>query len=272
MDVTGTWDAPTTTPISPKDRFVTIYGRNPVLEALSDPALVVDKVLIANASRGPHVGEIRAAARARGVPIQVVDAQRVKKIAGNGKQDQGVCADVVAPRMRPLAVAVTQGLHGPVLVLDGITTPANVGMILRTATAAGFAGIVVPRRGVASIDPLVVKASAGVAFKAPILKVATAVEAVQTLRKGGYRIAGLDANGPTDLFGADLGEDTAYVMGGETAGLGADVSSLVDTWVSIPMAWGVESLNVSAAAAVVCFDVVRRGLSRPTDRPARAPR
>ncbi|MGB2701907.1 MAG: TrmH family RNA methyltransferase, partial [Candidatus Phosphoribacter baldrii] len=75
-----------------------------------------------------------------------------------------------------------------------------------------------------------------------------------------------------DLFGADLGADTAYVLGGETAGLGAEVSGLVDTWVSIPMAGAVESLNVSAAAAVVCFDVVRRGLSRPTDQPARAPR
>lgn len=272
VDVTRTWDTSPTAPISPKDRFVTIYGRNPVLEALSDQHLAVDKVLLADTARGPHVGEIRAAARARGVPIQVVDAERVKKIAGNGKQDQGVCADVVAPRMRPLALAVSEGLHGPVLVLDGITTPANVGMILRTATAAGFSGIVVPRRGVASIDPLVVKASAGVAFKAPILKVATALEAVQALREAGYRIAGLDADGPTDLFGADLGADTAYVLGGETAGLGAEVSGLVDTWVSIPMAGAVESLNVSAAAAVVCFDVVRRGLSRPTDQPARAPR
>ncbi|HRC18720.1 MAG TPA: RNA methyltransferase [Phycicoccus elongatus] len=259
-------------PISPKDRFVTIYGRNPVLEALGDTDLVVDKVLLADTAHGPHISEIRSAARARGVPVQVVGAERVKKIAGNGKQDQGVCADVVAPRMRPLDLALAAGLHGPVLVLDGITTPANVGMILRTATAAGFAGIVVPRRGVASIDPLVVKASAGVAFKAPILKVATTVDAVSALAAHGYRIAGLDAQGTTDLFSADLPRDTAYVMGGETAGLGAEVSELVDTWVSIPMAGDVESLNVSAAAAVLCFDVVRRGARRPSDPPGPARR
>jgi 23S rRNA (guanosine2251-2'-O)-methyltransferase len=259
-------------PISPKDRFVTIYGRNPVLEALGDPALTVDKVLLSDSAHGPHVSEIRATARARGVPVHLVGAERVKKIAGNGKQDQGVCADVVAPRMRPLDLALAAGLSGPVIVLDGITTPANVGMILRTATAAGLSGVVVPRRGVASIDPLVVKASAGVAFKAPILKVATALEAVQALREAGYRIAGLDADGPTDLFTANLPGDTAYVMGGETAGLGADVSAVVDTWLAIPMADGVESLNVSAAAAVVCFDVVRRGLNRPSGSPARAPR
>jgi len=259
--------------VSPKDRFVTIYGRNPVLEALTDPELVVDKVLLAETARGPHVGEIRSAARHRGVSVQLVAADRVKKIAGNGKQDQGVCADVVAPRMLPLDLALAQGLTGPVLVLDGITTPANVGMILRTATAAGFTGIVVPRRGVASIDPLVVKASAGVAFRAPILKTATAVEAVEALRRNGHRIAGLDAAGPADLFQADLPQDTAYVMGGETSGLSPDVRRLVDTWVSIPMAGGVESLNVSAAAAVVCFDVVRRrGLRHPSDRPAPARR
>ena len=169
-------------------------------------------------------------------------------------------------------LALAAGLHGPVLVLAGITTPANVGMILRTATAAGFAGIVVPRRGVASIDPLVVKASAGVAFKAPILKVATTVDAVSALAAHGYRIAGLDAQGTTDLFSADLPRDTAYVMGGETAGLGAEVSELVDTWVSIPMAGDVESLNVSAAAAVLCFDVVRRGARRPSDPPGPARR
>jgi len=244
---------------SPKDRFITVYGRNPVVEALTSPTLSVDKVLLADTARGPHVAEILAAARARGVPVQRVSAERVKKIAGNGKQDQGVCADVVAPRMRALTDALSaKALDGPVLVLDGITTPANVGMILRTATAAGFAGIVVPRRGVASIDPLVVKASAGIAFVAPILKVFTADEAVRALRDNGFHIAALDSEGPTSLYESALPSRTAYVMGGETAGVSPAVSDLVDSWLHIPMAPGVESLNVAAAAAVVCFEVRRR--------------
>ncbi|MBK8469430.1 MAG: RNA methyltransferase [Actinomycetales bacterium] len=244
---------------SPKDRFVTVYGRNPVLEALANDDLVLDKLLVAENASGPHVGEILAAARRRSVPVQRVSAERVKKIAGNGKQDQGVCADVVAPRMRALDQALADGLTGAVLVLDGVTTPANVGMILRTATAAGFAGIVVPRRGVASIDPLVVKASAGVAFAAPILKAWTALEAVTALRGAGFRIAGLDATSAQSLYAARLPRDTAYVLGGESAGLGAEVAALVDEWLAIPMAPGVESLNVSAAAAVLCFEVVRPG-------------
>jgi 23S rRNA (guanosine2251-2'-O)-methyltransferase len=253
-----------TADISPKDRFITVYGRNPVHEVLLDDSLVVDKVVIAEGARGDGIREIRAAARRRGVEVQSASAERVKKLAGNGRQDQGVFADVVAPRMRPLDGALEASRQGgaaglrTVLVLDGLTTPANVGMVLRTATAAGLDGIVVPRRGVASIDPLVVKASAGVTFRAPILKAFTAGEAVAALKSHGFHIVGLDAEGDDDLFSAHLPEPVAFVLGSETAGLSPDVSELVDSWVCIPMAAGVESLNVAAAGAVVCFELVRR--------------
>ncbi|HET7397710.1 MAG TPA: RNA methyltransferase [Intrasporangium sp.] len=243
---------------SPKDRFITVYGRNPVLEVLSDPQLHVDKVVIAEGARGPGIREIEQSARRRGVAVQHASAERVKKLAGNGRQDQGVFADVIAPRMLPLETALGQPGLRTVIVLDGITTPANVGMILRSATAAGIDGIVVPRRGVASLDPLVVKASAGVAFRAPILKAYTAHEAVAALKDHGFAVIGLDAGGDTDLFTARLPQPVAFVLGSETAGLGPDVAALVDTWVRVPMASGVESLNVSAAAAVVCFELVRR--------------
>lgn len=249
---------------SPKDRFVTVYGRNPVLEALTSARVRVDKVLLADTARGPHVAEILAAAHRCGVPVHRVTAHRVKQIAGNGKQDQGVCADVVAPRMRTLDRALAEGLGGPVVVLDGITTPANVGMLLRTATAAAVAGIVVPRRGVASIDPLVVKASAGVAFLAPILTVATAADAVAALRAADYTIAALAAGRGVALFDAELPADTAFVLGGETAGLSPTVVPLVEQWLQLPMAAGVESLNVAAAGAVLCYEIVRRrGVTAP---------
>jgi 23S rRNA (guanosine2251-2'-O)-methyltransferase len=244
--------------VSPRDRFVTVYGRNPVIEVLDDPGLVVDKVVLAEGVRGHGIGEIIGLARDRGVPLQRASVERVKKLAGNGRQDQGVFADVVAPRMRPLADALDDVTLRRVLLLDGITTPANVGMILRTATAAGIDGVVVPRRGVASIDPLVVKASAGVAFRAPILKVATAVDAAQALAAAGFHLLGLAADGPLSLFEATWPEHVAFVLGSETAGVGANVAEHVRSWVSIPMAGGVESLNVAAAAAVVCFELVRR--------------
>lgn len=250
--------------ISPKDRFVTVYGRKPVLEALADPTLTVDKVILADTARGAAAAEILRAAGSRGVPVRRASAHRVKVLAGNGKQDQGVLADVVAPRMRPLAAALSGSSRGgvaggtDVLVLDGITTPANVGMIIRTAVAAGVGGIVLPRRGVASLDPLVVKSSAGVAFRAPLLRCATAAEGVDALRSAGYRVFGLDGQAETSVFESSFPGRCAFVLGGETAGVGPEVRGLVHEWVRIPMAGGVESLNVASAAAVLCFELVRR--------------
>lgn len=258
--------------MSPKDRFITVYGRKPVLEALADPQLDVDKVILADTARGAGAAEIERAARDADVPVQHASAHRVKVLAGNGKQDQGVLADVVAPHMRPLGHALAdRRVPAPLLVLDGITTPANVGMILRSATAAGLGGVVVPRKGVAALDPLVIKASAGVAFRASLLRCGSALEAVEQLTDTGYAIHALgssEADSTTagrgtaeSLFDADLPDRSAFVLGGETDGVDAEVAGYVASWLSIPMPGDVESLNVSSAAAVLCFDLVRRGLA-----------
>jgi 23S rRNA (guanosine2251-2'-O)-methyltransferase len=262
-------------PVSPKDRFVTVYGRKPVLEALADEALAVDKVLLADNARGPAAREILDAAARRGVPVRRASPHRVKVLAGNGRHDQGVLADVVAPRMRPLAsflsdldaagAAGAAGVSGAVgaavasvLVLDQITNPANVGMILRTATAAGLDGVVLPRRGVPGVDPLVVKASAGVAFHAPVLRCATAAEACAALSAAGFTLYGLGADAPESVFTAPLADRAAFALGNETTGVSDPVRAAVHGWLSIPMAGGVESLNVASAAAVLSFELVRR--------------
>lgn len=244
----------------PRDRYLTVYGRKPVLEALRDPTLRIDKLLLAQNARGNSVGELLAAAKAAGIRVQRVAPREVTRLSRNAKQDQGVVADVLAPRMAALdawlAAGVPEGCR--LLLLDRLTNPANIGMILRAATAAGVDGIVVPRAGSPKIGPLVIKASAGVAFRAPILRCAEASQAAEALAAAGVTLVGLRGQGAEDLFGAEWPARACFVLGNETEGVGDDVAAHITRWARIPMANGVESLNVATAGAVVAFELARR--------------
>jgi 23S rRNA (guanosine2251-2'-O)-methyltransferase len=201
--------------LSPRDKWITIFGRKPVLEALNDPGLSVAKVVVADNATGRSLDDILRAADRAGTPVQ-----------------------------RPTNV----------FLLDGVTNPGNVGMILRTATGAGFDGVILPRAGTPHVGPLVIKASAGVAFQAPIVNAPTARAAVDELRSAGYRIYGLSARSSQSLFKAELAPRAVFVLGGETNG----ISVSTDEDLEIPLHNGVESLNVAVAAAVVAFEVTNR--------------
>ena len=236
-----------------------------MLAALRNPDLQVDRVHLAHNAEGASATEIEEVARELGVEVERVSPDRVKLLAGNGRHDQGVVADVVAPSMRALG----DWLENPppaaeVLVLDGVRTPANVGMILRTATAAGLSGVVVPFSGVSELGPLVIKASAGVAFTAPVLRTRTAVEALTLLRQARFRVYGLTGSGGTSLYDARFAARAAFVLGNESDGLTAEARRHVQVELRIPMAGDVESLNVASAAAVLSFELLRRRL---VDRP-----
>jgi 23S rRNA (guanosine2251-2'-O)-methyltransferase len=167
-------------------------------------------------------------------------------------------ADIVAPSLRRLTDEVAADLDGAVLVLDGVTNPQNVGMILRTATGAGVAGIVVPRQGVPDLGPLVVKASAGVALDAPVLRADDPASALATLRGAGFTVFGLAAGAPRSLWDPrPFPSRSAFVLGSETGGIRVDV----DERIGVPMAGGVDSLNVAVAAGVLCFELVRRAVA-----------
>lgn len=242
---------------SPRDRFITVYGRNPVLEALADPSLQVDKVVLAHGARGEAVTELLAAAAARGVRVQRADPAQVTRLSRNGRQDQGVVADVVAPALGTLSAWLAgRPPSVDVVVLDGLTNPANVGMIVRTATAAGQP-VVLPRLGSPDLGPLVVKASAGVVFSARVLRVGTAAEGVAALAAAGWTPVALDAAAERSVYDP-LPRPSVIVVGNESTGLSPEVAALVADRRRIPMAGGVESLNAAVAAAVVCFEATRQ--------------
>lgn len=243
----------------PRDRVITVFGRKPVLEAVSDGAMAVERIFVADSARGGVVQEILRAARQRGLEVQRVTERQVNRISRNARQDQGVAADVRARRMGAIGDQLAQiGPRAAALVLDGVTTPANVGMILRSATAAGLNGIVLPRRGSPEVGPLVIKASAGVAFQAPIWRCETVEEGVAALKAAGFRLYGLAADGALDLFEAPFPDRVAFVLGNETHGVSPPIARLLDGAVRIPMAPGVESLNVATAGTLVGFELLRR--------------
>jgi 23S rRNA (guanosine2251-2'-O)-methyltransferase len=250
-----------------RDRHLTVFGRKPVLEVLDEPSLTVTKVFVAQSSGGAAVTAIVAAAARRGVEVERVAEAFVTALTHAPNQHQGVAADVAAPAMTDLAGFLERHRSGrghacTVLVCDGVTNPANLGLLLRSAAGAGLDGIVVPRSGTADLGPLVVKASAGVAFSAPVIRCDHAAEAVAHLAEARFEVIGLAADAPESLFDASWGERCAFVVGNETAGLSAGVDAQVGRRLAIPLAAGVESLNVACAATLVAFEVARRR-SRP---------
>ena len=249
---------------SPRDTFITIYGRKPVLEALADDSIEIDKVLLATGAREQSARDIVNATETRGVRLERMAAEKITRISRNGRHDQGVVADVRAPAMRSVH-AFLQELEDArddqpqrLLVLDGVTNPANVGMILRTATAAGLTGTVIPREGVPDVGPLVIKASAGVAYRASILRAQTAEDALQALQDAGFGLYGLGGEASQTIFEGQFAERAAFVLGSETHGVGEATARWIHEWIRIPMAGGVESLNVSSAATALAFELVRR--------------
>jgi len=238
----------------PRDRYLTVYGRKPVLEVLQASDIEVARVLLASGARGAIVDRIRAAAAARDVPILDRSPKEVSRVSRRPKQDQGVAADVEAPAMGPIE-GWLERRDGPaaLLALDGVTTPANVGMILRTATVLGLDGVIVPRRGTATIGPLVIKASAGLAFRASILRCATIEDGLSAAKMAGFCVYGLRDQRAEALENLTARARAVFVLGNESEGIGAGTETLVDQWVRIPMSRAGDSLNVACAAAICAY-------------------
>ena len=238
-------------------RGLTLFGRKPALEALEDVSLTIHCLHLANSNRPTGIiAQIIKEAEHRGIAIRYHDRQALSRISKNGRQDQGVALDVVCPNFMPLeAFMDLPEKPRTVLALDGVTNPQNVGMIIRSAVAAGVDGLLYPKRGIAALGPLVIKASAGNVFRAPIIRCDSTVAAVTALKAKGYQVAALEAAATASLFEFKAADNLVCVLGGESEGIGREVAALADTRLSIPMANDVESLNVAVTAALVAFHI-----------------
>ena len=236
-------------------RGLTLYGRKPALEALEDASLAIHCLHLADSNRPSSIiAQIIKVAESRVIAIRYHDRRALSRISKNGRQDQGVALDVVCPNFMPLdAFMVLPEKPRTILALDGVTNPQNVGMIIRSAVAAGVDGLLYPKCGIASLGPLVIKASAGNIFRAPIIRCDSTASAVSALQAKGYQVATLVASATASLFEFKAAENVICVLGGESDGIGQEVAALADTRLTIPMANGVESLNVAVTAALVSF-------------------
>ncbi len=239
----------------------TIAGRNPVVEALK-AGRPINKILIARTTgHHPVVTEIYELARADKIPVEMVNREVLDRASGTTAH-QGVIAYAAAKDYIALEdlFDVSSQKNEPALycVLDGIEDPHNLGAIIRTADGSGFHGVVVRTRRAVGLTAVVAKASAGAVEYVPIARVANIAQSIETLKKHGVWVVGIDAAGQT-LFGeVDFTLPTAVVIGAEGEGLSDLVKKRCDYLVAIPMKGRISSLNASVAGALVMYEALRQ--------------
>lgn len=210
--------------------------------------------------------EIEALAGNRRVPVRRVGAGRLRS-AARTEVPQGVIAfaeELTPVDLEDLVPASAGKSPALVVVLDGVTDPHNLGAVLRVAECAGVSGVVIPRHRASHITPAATKAAAGAVERVKMALVPGIPSALQELSKLGCWSVGLDGGASAELFSLELASSpTALVLGSEGRGLSRLVRERCDVLARLPLAGSVGSLNVSTAAAVACYEVLRQR-SRPS--------
>ena len=240
-----------------------IYGINAVAEALKAQGRAFEWVGMAKERHDIRLQRLIEDCRRLKVPVRFLSRTELDHMAGNAAH-QGVVAVTSAKQYSDLddIVGAKRGQYSLVVVLDGVEDPHNLGAILRTADAAGADGVVIPERRAASVTGTVTKASAGASEHLPIAKVTNIARSVEELKDRNIWTVGLDEHGKQTYDALDYNMDCALVLGAEGKGLHDLVKKKCDFLVSIPMLGKVPSLNVSVAAAVVLYEIVRQRRAR----------
>jgi 23S rRNA (guanosine2251-2'-O)-methyltransferase len=236
-----------------------LYGINTVTEALKARGRNFEWVGAAKERKDIRLRRVIEECRKMGIPVRVMSRQELDEVAGHAAH-QGLVAATSAKQYSDLydIVAARRGEHSLIVVLDGIEDPHNLGAILRTADAAGADGVVIPERRSAAVTAAVAKVSAGASEHLPVAKVTNISRALEDLKEKDLWIVGLDERGPKTYDAIDYKMHCAVVLGAEGKGLHELVKRHCDFLVSIPMLGQVPSLNVSVAAGVMLYELVRQ--------------
>ena len=244
------------------DHMITIYGRNPVLEVLRDPSLQIYRLHLAKSNRDSStVRELKYLAAKRDIEVALHSREQLSRISRNNKQDQGVACDIYCPGFQPYQEALkdlknlSTADNLCIIALDSVTNPQNLGMIIRSVTASPAYGLLLPSKGSAAISPLVIKASAGTAFKGNILSCDDLEDSLKEFQKRGFKLCTLTSHNATPIKDFSAKDPIVFILGNETHGVRQSIMDISDYRISIPMKNGVESLNVAVTAALIAFNL-----------------
>ena len=238
-----------------------IFGINPVTEALK-AGRPIQRLLIAEQRKSDRdILEIIRLAKGRGMEVRIASRDALKREAPNALH-QGIIAITAAQQYVELddilQLPAQKGQDPLYLVLDGVEDPRNLGAILRTAEATGVHGVIIPERRAVGLTETVAKAAAGALEYVPVVKVVNIVNALEELKKAGVWVAGAEAGGDVVYWDADFDRPMALVLGGEDRGVRRLVRERCDYLLSLPLMGNITSLNVSVAAGVLLYEVLRQ--------------
>jgi 23S rRNA (guanosine2251-2'-O)-methyltransferase len=224
-------------------------------EALEDGA-PVNKVLLSSSRRDARISAIVDLCRRRGVVFQFVPAEAVDRKAGS--RNQGVWAEVAPVNFCSLEDVLAGVRTGLVVVLDGIEDTGNLGAIVRSAAAMEADGVLLSVRGSAPVNDTAWKTSAGTLGKVRLVQSRNLVQDVEKLKKNGFWAVAADRQAAMSFSDFDFKGRTAVILGNESRGVSPLLKKRSDQLLAIPHAASVESLNVSAAAAIILFEAYRQ--------------
>ncbi|MEM3085799.1 MAG: 23S rRNA (guanosine(2251)-2'-O)-methyltransferase RlmB [Halobacteria archaeon] len=255
-----------------------LLGRHAVLEALRAGRTLGKVYLVEGIRPAPEVEEILRRCRLHSVPVVRVGRRALDRMAGS-LPHQGLLALAAArPPLDLTGLLERSGAEPCLVLLDGLQSPQNLGAILRSAEAAGAAGVVIPERRSAGPSEGVARASAGAVERLPVVRVSSLPAALLALDRRGFRVVGAVPTGGTPHTRARLAGPLALVIGSEARGLGALVRERCHELVSIPMRGRAASLNAAVAASVLLFERLRQlsprgeGAEPPPPGPRLGPR